>query len=98
MPFKLIPTKEADDTLQALQADPGAQAVFRAVAKALAYLEQNPRHPSLQTHEYHSIKGKNGEKIWEAYAQNKTPGAWRLFFHYGPGPDTLTVVAIAPHP
>lgn len=98
MPFTLIPTKEADDALQSLQADPAAKATYKAVAKALAYLEQNPRHPSLQTHEYHSMKGMNGEKVWEAYAQNKTPGAWRIFFHYGPGSNTITVIAITPHP
>lgn len=34
----------------------------------------------------------------EAYAENKTPAAYRIFWHYGPGQDEITVIAIIPHP
>jgi hypothetical protein len=64
----------------------------------LAYLESNPRHPGLNTHKFTSISGPNGEDIFEAYAENQTPGAYRIFWFYGPGKNVITVVAITPHP
>jgi hypothetical protein len=48
--------------------------------KALGMLEANPRHPGLNTHKFVSIKGPNGEEVFEAYAENKTPAAWRIFW------------------
>lgn len=44
------------------------------------------------------MRGENGEKVWEAYAENKTPSAWRVFWHYGAGGNEITIVAITPHP
>ena len=72
--------------------------------KALCYLETNPRHPSLETHEYKSLEGPNKEKVYEAYAQNNTPGAYRIFFCYmkeesgGKKQAVISVIAITPHP
>lgn len=98
-------TDEADAQLKALAADPAKSGLNKQVLKTLGLLELNPRHPGLQTHEYTSLAGVNGERVWEAYAQNNTPGAYRVFFHYGPDEGAgkkripvLTIVAITPHP
>ncbi len=98
-------TDEADAQLTALAADPAKSGLNKQVLKTLGLLELNPRHPGLQTHEYTSLAGANGERVWEAYAQNNTPGAYRVFFHYGPDEGAgkkrvpvLTIVAITPHP
>lgn len=98
-------TDEADRQLMALESNPAKAGLLKQVRKTLALLETNSRHPSLHTHEYESIAGPNGERIWEAYAQNRTPGAYRVFFHYGPDSGTakkrqpsLTIIAITPHP
>ena len=64
----------------------------------MGYLESNLRHPSLNTHEFRSLKGPNGEKVFEAYAQHKTPGAYRVFWYYSPRKSMITIVAMAPHP
>ncbi len=32
------------------------------------------------------------------YAENHTPGAWRIFWWDGPGKQVLTILAITPHP
>ncbi|MCK4519071.1 MAG: hypothetical protein KAU12_03020 [Candidatus Omnitrophica bacterium] len=61
-------------------------------------MQNNPRHPSLNTHPYESLQGLNGEKIFEAYAENNTPAAYRIFFHYGPGKKIVTIYSIQPHP
>ena len=78
----------------------------KQLRKTLGYLQTNPRHPSLNTHEYRSLPHptKPYEKVFEAYAQNNTPSAYRAFFVYGsvkkpqtPG-KVLTIIAITPHP
>jgi hypothetical protein len=58
----------------------------------------NPRHNSLQTHEYMSLKGPNGEKVFEAYAERSTPAAYRVFWYYGPSKGIITILAITSHP
>lgn len=74
--------------------------LFKQVVKCLSLLRENPRHPGLQTHEFHSIGHPytKGEKVFEAYVQNRTPGAYRLFWCYGPGKGQITVIAITAHP
>ena len=76
------------------------QGLFKQVHKSLQLLSQNPKHPSLQTHEFHSLEHPyaNGQKVFQAYAQNKTASAYRIFFCYGPGKRQRTVIAITPHP
>lgn len=96
--FKLRFTDIASGQLNALEQDSHQQSAYRAVCKTLGLMETNLRHPSLQTHEFTSLKGPNGEKVYEAYAQHKTPGAYRIFWYYGPGKGYLTIVAIVPHP
>lgn len=75
MPFELLFTEQAGSDLDSLKADAGLEQQHKAVCKALAFLEQNPRHPSLNTHKYSSFIGRNGEEVFEAYAQNRTPAA-----------------------
>lgn len=91
-------TATADANLAALEQDKGLSKRLKAVLKALGYLEINPRHQALNTHPFASLRGPNGEKVFEAYAKNKTPAACGIFWHYGPGQDQITVIAITPHP
>jgi hypothetical protein len=102
---KLLFTATADGQLTALEGNPVKAGLLKQVRKALGYLEADPAHPSLKSHEFTSIAGVNGEKIFEAYAQNNTPGAYRIFWHYGPDElhgkkrtPVITIVAITPHP
>ena len=78
--------------------DPSLNKRFKAVRKALAYLQANPRHPSLNTHKFTSLEGPNSEDIFEAYAENKTPAAYRIFWYYGPDKNQITILTITPHP
>jgi len=98
-------TDEAAGQLSSLESNPAKQGLYKQVAKTLGLLEINTSHPGLKTHEYSSLRGVHDERVWEAYAQNRTPGAYRLFFHYGPDEKkgakrvpVLTIVAITPHP
>jgi hypothetical protein len=96
--FEITLTDEADEYLKLLEMDKGRKSIYKAISKALRLMSTNLRHQSLATHDFHSKQGPNGEKIFESYAQNKTPGAHRIFWYYGPAKRELTVVAITPHP
>jgi len=76
------------------------EGLFKQVAKAVRQLAADPRHNSLNTHEYDSLPHPfdPSGKVFEAYAQNKTPGAYRIFWCYGPEKGEITIVAITPHP
>ena len=96
--FELIFTPQADSDLREIENDPSIKDILKAVRKTLGFMETNIGHPSLNTHEFTSIKGPNGEKVFEAYAQQKTPAAYRIFWYYGPNRKQITIVAITPHP
>ncbi|MBL0210420.1 MAG: hypothetical protein IPQ13_05835 [Holophagaceae bacterium] len=81
-----------------LEQDKGLAKRLKAVRKALGYLERNPRHQGLNTHEYDSLMGVNGEKVFESYAENQTPAAYRIFWHYGPSKGVITIISITSHP
>ena len=96
--FELIFTPQADLDLREIENDPSKKDILKAVRKTLGFMETNLRHPSLNTHEFTSLKGPRGEKVFEAYAQQKTPAAYRIFWYYGPDRKQITIVAITPHP
>ncbi len=98
MKFEIKFTINADAQLTALENANDKKALLKAVRKAFSYMEINIRHPSLRTHKYDSLRGLNGEEVFEAYVQNNTPCAWRIFWHYGPGKNQITILAITPHP
>lgn len=98
MSFALKFTPKALSSLQSLEASATHRKQFKAVRKALAFLEHDPRHPGLNTHKFHSLSGPNGEEVFEAYAQNRTPAAYRIFWFYGPNQQEITILAITPHP
>jgi hypothetical protein len=70
----------------------------KKIAKALRLLSANPRHPGLKSHRFDSLDSHFGAAIWESYIENHTPGAWRVWWMYGPDDGTLTIVDIGPHP
>jgi hypothetical protein len=76
------------------------EGLFQQVRKTLQLLAANPRHPGLQTHPYRSLQNPfdSSDKVFEAYAQNRTPGAFRVFWCYGPGKTEITIIAITHHP
>ena len=76
------------------------EGLFKQVVKCVALLQADPRHPGLRTHEYSSIENPYdpGTKVFEAYIQNRTPGAYRVFWCYGPRKGEITIIAITPHP
>lgn len=98
MRFFLSFTPTAKANLKELKYSHHLEKRFKAVSKALRFLKENSRHPSLQTHQFYSFKGPNGEKIFEVYAEQDTPAAYRIFFYYGKENGEIVIVTITPHP
>lgn len=104
--YQLEFTDPADEQLSVIERNKSDQGLAKQVKKALGYLRANPKHPSLNTHPYDSLVNPLDpkEKVFGAYAQNNTPGAYRIFFIYGSAkkPPTkgriITIIAITPHP
>ena len=101
--FELVFTqgaREQFDRIQSRATGGKALGLLKQVAKALKLLRENPRHPGLATHVFTSLPNPYNarEKVFEAYAQNNTPAAYRIFWCYGPRARQITVIAITPHP
>jgi hypothetical protein len=95
--FSLVFTAVAAAHLDQLEGDRGLAKRLKAVRKTLARLEGDPRHPGLQSHEFKSLS--NAEvKVFESYAEQDTPAAYRVFWHYGPNKGQITILAITSHP
>lgn len=95
---EILLTDTAREQLTEIENDHSRKHIEKAVKKALALMQHNLRHPSLNTHEFTSLKGPHGEKVFEAYAQHNTPCAYRVFWYYGLRKNQISVAAITPHP
>ena len=99
MPFELRYTLEALHSK-----DKNLAKQFKAVQKVLRFLSADPAYPSLHTHKYDSLEGPEKSEVFEAYAENKTPSAYRIFWcYYPPKKETdemgaITIIAITAHP
>lgn len=92
----VILSQDAVNARDQLKNDQSKKGRLAAVIKALEYLRTNVWHRSLKIHPLKGVTALNGEQIYEAYAENDTPGAYRIFWHNGPG-HSIIVVAIGCH-
>ena len=76
------------------------EGLFKQLVRCVELLQSNPRHPGLETHKYDSIENPYDPrtKDFEAYVQNRKPGAYRIFWCYGPKKNEITIIANMPHP
>jgi hypothetical protein len=96
---KLLFSPKAAEQLKCLEGDGGLAKRFKAVRATLAKMERSLRYPGLHTHELVGWRCPHDDKLFEAYAENRTPSAYRVAFCYMPPPpaDTILIVAIFPH-
>lgn len=76
------------------------EGLFKQINKTLKHLKANSRHPGLKTHPYSSLEHPwdDKQKVFEAYVQNKTTAAYRMFWCYGPNKKQITIITITAHP
>ncbi len=97
MKWKLLFSDEATFFLQGLEKDKSKKSVLKQTRKILGFMETNLRHPSLHTHKFTDIECALGD-VFESYIQNRSPGAHRIFWAYGPKKGELYILSISPHP
>jgi hypothetical protein len=110
MSFEIRWTPEASDQFDQLHK--AASAVIRQGRKTKQFglfqqvegcirklAAHGPRHPGLHSHPFSSLLNplNTAEKVVESYAQNRSPGAYGVFWCYGPQQGQNTIVAITPH-
>lgn len=96
--YKLIYAPKAKEHLNALR-DKKQIKKAEKVKRTLDKISENPRRPGLHTHKYKTLKGLNGEDVLQSYVENRTPGAFRIFWHYSSEEEnTIIILAITPHP
>lgn len=67
---------------------------FNKVWKSLGFLaEHGPEHPPLRT-----AKMTNTNNGYCSFAENGTPGAWRLWWMWGEGSSQIRVTEVGPTP
>ncbi len=71
---------------------------FDKWSKSMEHLRNNPQHPGLHSHEIDDLSRKLGVKVWQSYLENRTSGARRMFWAYGPGRLEITILAVEKHP
>ena len=99
-------THTADKQLSDIENNHALTGILKQVRKTLGYLETNLRSKSLQTHKHNLLSSRYKREIFEAYVQQNTSGAYRVFWHYGDDEvdkngkrvSVITVVHIGPHP
>lgn len=72
--------------------------LFGKLVKTALFLEENPRHPGLASHEIAPLSARYGAKVWQSYLENRKPAAGRLYWVYGPGKGVITIIGLEPHP
>jgi hypothetical protein len=77
--FELRFTEKSDQDMEELKNNYSKKAIAKAVIKSLRFIATNLKHPFLNTYKYDEFSGPNGEEIFESYAQNNAPGAYRIF-------------------
>ncbi|MES2345775.1 MAG: hypothetical protein V4494_07560 [Chlamydiota bacterium] len=97
MQFKLRFSEKATLKLQELELDKSKKGLVKQIRKVLGFMEVNLKHPSLYTHKFPGLSCKLGD-VFETYAQNNTPGAYRIFWAYGPNKNELYILDMALHP
>lgn len=97
MEFQLIFSEQAKGKLLAIETDKSNKGLLKQLRKALGLMETNLKHPSLNTHKFDALVCKLGD-VFESYVQNRTPGAFPLFWAYGPGQKQIYILDITPHP
>ena len=95
--FKIKWTPTAEKQYNEIKNDNSKKGLLKQIKKTIKSLSVNPRHQSLNTHEYETLTQQFGEKVFVAYIQNQTPSAYRLFFYYS-GKGEITIQAITKHP
>lgn len=97
MGFEINYTDEAEKNLLELRKQ-GRFDKLQKIKNAVKKLRENPRYAGLHTHKNNSVKNPFNIETFQSYVENKTAGAFRIFWCYFPDKNQITIFTITPHP
>ena len=97
MMFNIKLTPLALKQLEEIKKREPRQGLLKQIIKTIRFLSENPRHQSLHTHKNQKLSASCKLEIFQAYVQNYTPGAYRIFFTYSTK-NEITITSIEAHP
>ncbi|MGW0436410.1 hypothetical protein ACWDV4_28160 [Micromonospora sp. NPDC003197] len=105
MAYELRFAPAAAEAIKKLTAGGQANVIkLKKVRKALGLLQKDPMYPGLHSHLYQHFPALEKGKVWDSYVENRTAGAWRIYWMYGPNEvrdgeeiAVITVLVIGPH-
>lgn len=95
--FNIKMTPLALKQLEEIKKREPRQGLLKQITKTIRFLSENPKHPSLHTHKNQKLSNLHGLNIFQVYAQNYTPRAYRIFFIYS-AKNEITITSIEAHP
>jgi hypothetical protein len=54
--------------------------------------------PFRKSHEKEALTRRYGVKVGQSYLDNKTSGAGRIYWIYGPAKNDITIIGLEPYP
>lgn len=72
--------------------------LYKKWGKSLKLLSENPKHPSLQTHDIDALTNRYGIRVWQSYLENRKSKAMRMYWVYAPDKHSITIIGLEPHP
>ena len=72
--------------------------LYKKIGKTLKQISMDPTYPGLETHDIEPLTKRYGQKVWQSYIENHTPGAGRIYWVYGPDKGEITIIGLEPHP
>lgn len=86
------------DRINSKQANKAEEIKYKKLGNTLKKLSEDPKYPSLCSHEIKSLTKRYGMKVFESYIENNKPKAGRIFWVYGPNKKDITIIGVEPHP
>lgn len=90
--FEMSFTLEAEKQLLGLE----GSSAYRAVARILALMQQDLKHPHLHTEECVSLTRERGYKICETHEVSQEPPEYHVLWYFSFKKNEITIIAIVP--
>lgn len=96
-PHRVVLSPALNDWLLLAKDSPWLRDRFKKARKAIQLMREiGPTHPGFHTHKMVHLQGPGGRDIWNSYVENRTPGAWRMYWIYRDNGDVY-ILSMGPH-
>ena len=95
-PSKVTLSPGVDAWLKTAKDQPALKRRYEKVKRAIKVMrEVGPSYPAFESHRMKHLAGPGRRPIWNSYIENRTPGAWRMYWVYGE--DEVYILSVGPH-